>query len=869
MKKLFFQTFLLIAVICHPAFSQQTNQNTGLIVGRLLTAGPVPVPYPVFGNPSGSSSPDLAELLQYDYISVSELTPEEGTAFRWSSDLDLRWQTIDAVDSVVHLSGSGSETPELSYAAFYMNTGRWLKGTIEVKSCHLFEVYHNGERIATKTVPDTAQSNGTCKPGSSSEELPLSTGNHSFVIKTLRDPATNAPWQLKVSFKPADGFRSEDLRVTVSPLRYIEITNVLDDPKVDNVVISPDGELAAVGVSRSLPPTDESESWIELYRTSDGKPVQTFRGGMQIGNFAFSPDGASFSYVQRNAAKSTLWIVSLTDGTKYPLLDQLADFAGYQWSPTSAFIVYSITEREEADKTGLRRFRELTDRWPWRRNTSHLHLVYVPTGVRKRLTSGEASARLDAISPDGSRLLVSRIKYDASERPYSFTEFSILNLAAMTLDSLHAGPWTGSAQWSPDGGKILFTGGPSLFGSAGINVSEGRIPNEYDAQAFIYDVRTGDIDAITRDFDPSVSTAVWSRAEQAIYLTTVDRSYQRLYRYDLRTKRYETIELGVEIIGSIDFANKRPVAVYTGETATTPPKFYYIELNRKTRKLISDPTADIYRNIRTGKVEPWTFTSEQGTKIDGMVYYPPDFDPSKKYPVIVYYYGGTTPVNRQFEGRYPKNLWASHGYITYVPQPSGAIGYGQEFSSLHVNNWGITVADEIIEGTQKFLDAHPYADRSRVAGIGASYGGFMTMLLLTRTDIFATAVAHAGISSLASYWGQGYWGYLYSAIATANSFPWNRRDIFVDQSPIYLADRIHTPLLLLHGKSDTNVPPGESLQLYTALKLLGREVEYIEIEAQDHHILNYSKRIAWGNTIIAWFDKWLKDEPEWWDSMYK
>jgi dipeptidyl aminopeptidase/acylaminoacyl peptidase len=185
-----------------------------------------------------------------------------------------------------------------------------------------------------------------------------------------------------------------------------------------------------------------------------------------------------------------------------------------------------------------------------------------------------------------------------------------------------------------------------------------------------------------------------------------------------------------------------------------------------------------------------------------------------------------------------------------------------------VNNWGITVADEIIQGVEAFLAAHPNMDRERVGCIGASYGGFMTMLLTTRTDLFAGCVAHAGISNIASYWGEGWWGFGYSAVATAESFPWNRPDIYVEQSPLYRADRITTPLLLLHGTADTNVPPGESEQLYTALKLLGRDVEYIRVEGEDHHILQYPKRKLWMETIVAWFDKQLKGEPEWWEELH-
>ena len=201
-------------------------------------------------------------------------------------------------------------------------------------------------------------------------------------------------------------------------------------------------------------------------------------------------------------------------------------------------------------------------------------------------------------------------------------------------------------------------------------------------------------------------------------------------------------------------------------------------------------------------------------------------------------------------------------------QPSGATGFGQEFSAKHVNDWGITVADEIIQGTKKFLKDFSFIDATKVGCIGASYGGFMTMLLQTKTDIFAAAISHAGISSISSYWGEGYWGYSYSAEASAESFPWNNKELYIEQSPLFSADKINTPLLLLHGSVDTNVPPGESIQLYTALKLLGKPVELIMVEGENHHILTYNKRIEWNNTIFAWFDKWLKNQDQWWKELY-
>ena len=237
--------------------------------------------------------------------------------------------------------------------------------------------------------------------------------------------------------------------------------------------------------------------------------------------------------------------------------------------------------------------------------------------------------------------------------------------------------------------------------------------------------------------------------------------------------------------------------------------------------------------------------------------------------MIVNYYGGCSPTSRNFESRYPHHAYAALGYVVYVVAlPSGATGNGQEWSARHVNTAGDGPAQDIIEGTEKFCQEHPFVNPDKIGCIGASYGGFMSQYIPTLTDRFACAISHAGISDHTSYWGFGYWGYSYSETSMANSYPWSDRDLYVNHSPLYLADKINTPILLIHGDADTNVPFNESIQLFTALKLLGKETALVAVKDQNHHILDYAKRLEWQNTIWAWFAKWLQDDPSWWDALY-
>ncbi|MBC8183582.1 S9 family peptidase [candidate division KSB1 bacterium] len=863
---------IIILMLSFTLLISGEKQEKEIPLDQWLKLGPVQTPLPVFHdvkNMKGKTF-DFKNLLQFDQIKIDELYPEPGAIIKWNKFSKLIWDDVNAdTAGLVHLSSSQSDSPEIYYLATYINVNRWTKAQLKISSYHLMHIYLDGKKIKSKTSSEKPKTDTTeVQPGKITHDLKLETGKHLLVIKTLRDPKNSSQWTIKAKIELTEKWRTDDLVVTTSPKQIMNISHLLDGPKIRSVSISPDGEFVTLTKRKTLPPKDESESWIELWRLKNKTLVQTFRGGMKIGSIQWSPVGRKFSFTSSNNGKTTLWIMDLKAGTTMALLENIEHLGGHIWAPDASFIIYSINEKPEADKTKLKRFQGMPDRLPGWRNRSFLYLVNYPEGTQKRLTGGNLTTRLQCFSPDGKKILFSRSIVDFNERPYSKTQLFTLNLSTMELDSIWTGKWAGDVQWSPNGKKLLMTGGPSMFGDVGKNVLHGIIPNNYDNQAYLYDLAAKKVESITRNFNPSIGQANWSKTENCIYFNTTDRSYRNLYRYDLKKKKFEQINTGVEVLNSIDIADNKKIAVYTGSSANVPTKAYILDFKKKTFRLLFDPGKDDFKDVSFGKVERWTFNNARDIEIEGRIYYPPGFDYTKKYPCIVYYYGGTSPVTRNFGGRYPKNLYAAQGYVVYVLQPSGAIGFGQEFSALHVNDWGIIVADEIIDGTTKFLAALPFIDQERVGCIGASYGGFMTMLLQTRTTIFSAAIAHAGISMIPSYWGEGYWGYLYSAVAAANSFPWNRKDIYVNQSPLFHADKIETPLLLLHGGDDTNVPPGESIQLYTALKLLGKEVELIQVEGQNHHIMAYNRRTRWTKTILAWFDKWLKDQPQWWEDLY-
>ena len=861
---------LILVLLAAPLLGTAQDAETEpvqLNIDKWFLLGPFATPLPALhrGYRTGFA---IEGLVQFRQLEMDKLKPQADRAFTWHDGSTVQWLTVTSGDNGIELTGK-PDSPSIAYLGFYVDVKRWTKAKLTLRSPQAFRICLDGSVIGLKPRVDRAEE-GRAQNGGilHNTDLVLETGKHWVLIKTAYDPSSNSGWYMNGHLSFAEQYNAPPPKLVLDPAETMSIHRLLDGPKAVGVSISPDGEMAAVTIRQTRPPGNSSESWIELYELDKYRRIRTFRGRNPISSVNWSPAGQMFSYTTFSNSRGTIWVVDLEEGTTTPLVRDLENLGTHTWSPTGTFLIYSVTEKGKEDTPGVKRLQGIADRQPFWRDRSFLYKITVPGGVRQRLTAGEFTTDLNTVSHNGGTLLFTRTLEDYTQRPYSKSELYSLNLDSLEAKLLWQGPWLNSVQWLPNENRLLVLGGPSVFGELGHDVIQGVIPNEYDTQAYILDLETMGVEPLTLNFDPAINQGYWCEDAECLFFVATDRSCVRLYKYEPKRKLFTRMPTEVDVVQSLSMAEREPLAAYVGSSASAPSRAYIINLNKEQTRVLADPSAEDFSDVTFGQVERWTFKNEEGVEIEGRVYYPPEFNPEKTYPCIVNYYGGTMPVTRSFGGRYPLNLYAAQGYVVYVMQPSGAIGFGQAFSSRHVNDWGIIVADEIIRGVQRFLNDHPFVDSKRVGCIGASYGGFMTMLLQTRTNLFATAIAHAGISSISSYWGEGFWGYSYSAFATANSFPWNRKDLYVNQSPLFNADKISTSLLLLHGAVDTNVPPGESTQLYTALKLLGREVEYIQIADQDHHILNYNKRILWTKTILAWFDKWLKRQPEWWQHLY-
>ena len=530
----------------------------------------------------------------------------------------------------------------------------------------------------------------------------------------------------------------------------------------------------------------------------------------------------------------------------------------------------TIEEKEAEEKNkDVHQILEPDDRQPGWRKRRNFSLCDITTGITTPITKGALKVHVEP-NKDASRFLVSIYKDELTERPFSFTDVLLFDPATGQADTLirHEG-FINNFEFSPDEKYLAISGSPEAFNGIGCTLPKGVIPSSFEYELFLMDLSTKEVRCLTRDFDPSVTNFQWSEQDGLIYVLCENRDQKSLYSINPKSGKIEMLKLSEPYIyGRYSLAKEKPLLAYIGESSMSTDRCWLRDLKTGKERVLCDLNPTRLKDIQLGECRDWNFLSERGDTIYGCYYLPPFFDETKQYPMLVYYYGGCSPVGRVLDSYYNYQEWAAMGYVVYVIQPSGCSGFGQEFASRHVNAYGDYTADDIIQGTKQFCKEHPFVKADKIGCMGASYGGFMTMYLQTVTDIFAAAMSHAGISNPASYWGYGYWGYSYSTTSAANSYPWNNMQLYSGHAPLFNADKVHTPILFMHGGADTNVPINESIQMFTALKLLGRETAFITVEGENHHILNYDKRIRWHDSIMAWFARWLQDDPTWWNTMY-
>jgi len=841
---------LIIAATLSSAVVAKAETQT---IDRFLYAGPYAVQMPVMVD-----SVD-ADLKGYDAKKLLDVTlsPEalkQGAV--WSG------QQLPGVPE-----GAAYALHQLG---FTLTNRSWVKGQLSLdKAPASYQLYLDGKPSG---------------PG----DLRLEPGTHQLSIKYLSDAKAEKPDSLMVKCT------FDTLKVSISlPKEQKELYTVdrmMESRMCYGVSLSPKGDYMLVTEGQRAP--QRGKRWYYLQNRVTGQRHEIPE------NAQWMPRTNRYWTTRQGNEGRELVTVDPATGQEHVLCRPLPEGYFY-FAPNEEFLIFSI--HQEGPKEKNRDVFEVLnpeDRQPGWRDRSSLAFYDIKTGVMRPLTFGYSNSWLSDISQDGRYAILTKSSHcfktngeveelDRPLRPHDQNSIFRIDLQTLAVDTLVQGDgFVSGGYFSPDGTEVLFQGSPEAFDRIGCTLPKEKIPSMYDYQAYILNIASREVRPVTKNFDPSISSMEWSVADGMIYLTAENRDSVSCYRLDPKSGAIAMLVLPEENVKGISLANDARVMAWYGQSAMNSDRLYTIDLTKvKADKrhpellpvqsqLLNDLSATTLKDIAVAECKPWTFRNSNGDEVYCRYYLPVGFDPDQakgdeQFPMITYYYGGCSPTSRSFESSYPWQCWAAQGFAVLVVQPSGAAGFGQEWASRHVNTAGVDPARDITEAVREFTRTHAYINKEKIGCCGASYGGFMTQYLQTLPDCpFACAISHAGISDHTTYWGYGYWGYSYSEVSMANSYPWSETDLYVKNSPIYNVDKIHTPILFLHGTKDVNVPINNSIQMFTALKLLGRETAMVCVEGEDHGVVEYNKRLAWLKTSLAWFQKYLKDDAAWWDELY-
>ena len=861
-----------------PSDSALHREWVEVSLDQWLLLGPSATRLPIFSDTTQTAK--RAEvILDREYLDLERLLPGEGESLSWQPGLVLRWTRTELKDSVLAFVRSSQDTSLIfvAYAACYVESPRWQKVELVLRTRQRTAVYLDG-KLMTKKSSATPQAN---TPEEFSSELILPRDKHLLLVKTVFDSRDSLSiWSIRPFLKIKPEAVSYAPVLSLNPLHRFSQKDIERAQSLRDITISPDGRWLAMVVSEADLKQDKYVPHLEIFDTHSGERVHSVRMGDGISGPQWSPDARSILFISGSVENgsdeggSDLWLLDMRTHGVEKILSNEEGLEAPTWSHDGQYIF--LEKRESKPKSekapAYEKLEELYERWDYWKNKSHIFVVSLSSKAKLQLTTGEFTVGAYRVSPDGKAIAFLR-SVPIKERPFFKSELWRVDVGTLQSDTLLSEPFEISDfAWSPDGNSI------AIIGESSIATPENA-HNRYQQSLYLLDVRSRAFRKLTGDFGPTVGVdligaqpgrkSVWWDRTGRLFFAATDKSFVRVYYMNPENPdKMGEVKLPKIVSSGFDASPDGRFVACIGSSALEARKAYFIDLSKKGSLEVFDPSKDVMKHTTLASVERANFVDNEGITIDGWLYYPQDFDPKQAYSLIVYYYGGTIPMS---EGFNRDAQWlAGQGYVVYVLTPRGAVGYGQAFADAHVNDWGGLSAKDVIEGTTRLLSAESFLDKGRVGCYGGSYGGFLTMSLLTQTDIFKAAVAWYGISNITSYWGAGWWGYLYSDVASALSYPWNRPDVYVEKSPLFKADKINAALLLMHGKEDTNVPPVESEQMFTALKVLNKDVVYVRWEGEGHGISSKPSSSREGDLMmLEWFDKYLKGQPEAWEARWK
>ncbi|MFN3421310.1 MAG: S9 family peptidase [Armatimonadota bacterium] len=610
-----------------------------------------------------------------------------------------------------------------------------------------------------------------------------------------------------------------------------------------------------------------------------------------IGDPQVSPDGTKCVFTvktidsEKNRYLSHLWLADLQTGELRQFTFGEVSDAAPRWSPDGSKIAFTFRpthpdwtqearkKRQETGKSNpprvITRLFYRLDGFGFLDMRQHIWVCDAKTGEAKQITDGDYDDYSPAWSPDGSKIaFVSNRSDDPEEKPYEVDIWLVSPEGGELTKVPTPTGYKGNIAWSHNGEWIAYIGHESK--------DDPWVPR--NDKVWIVNPKTGEVRCLTESLDRDVGNVtlsdmreaftgggrpVWNAGNDQVFFTVSDKGNCHLYTADLNGN-WQPLTDGTMDIYAFSADKSASVFVLALSKPTLPGELFTLRLQSASVAVTTELqqltrlNTDWLDKVQLSEPEEVWFESFDGTKIQGWLLKPPDFEPTQKYPLLLYIHGGPhAQYGNTFFHEF--QFHAARGYIVFYTNPRGSMGYEENFAAIIRGNWGDVDFKDIMAAAD-FAASLPYVDEARMAVAGGSYGGYMTNWIVTHTDRFKCAVTDRSVVDLVSMAGtsdypfkpDGYW---------QGNF-WDRPEKLWEQSPLRYAANVKTPLLIIHSEGDLRCPIGQAEELFAALKRLKKEVVFVRYPQETSHGLSRSGppdlRIDRLNRICEWLDKWCK-----------
>ena len=648
------------------------------------------------------------------------------------------------------------------------------------------------------------------------------------------------------------------------------IEELLKVRRVGDPQVSPKGELVAYTINDINKDANKGVTQIYVVAIGGGEPRQLTNDANSSTSPRWSPNGDRLAFIRDDQ----IWTMDPSGGSPKVLTSISTGAGDPVWSPDGRWLAFAsdvypeckddACNKQRADERAKSKVKaHVADRllyrhWKtWKDSTrTHVFVVSADGGEAKDMTPGDFDAPpfslggpTDyAFSPDSKELAYTS-NHDTVEATSTNADVWVVSVtggAAKNITVANKG-YDGSAQFSPDGRFIAY---------------RSQVTPGFEADRFrlmLYDRKTNQARSITDSLDSNVDEFTFAPDSEMIYLTAEDRGKAPIYKVSVSGGPVKKV-VAEGFNGDVHLTSDGKVLVFSRSSMTKPSEIYRAGADGGGITALTTTNDALLAPFNLKPAETVSWIGGMGAKVSGWIVKPPNFQPNKKWPLVVLIHGGPQGAwNDNWGYRWNPQVFAAQGYVVLMPNPRGSTGYGQQFVNEISGDWGGKVFIDIRNGVAHAASL-PYIDKNRIGAAGASYGGYMINWIEGHNNDprfqFKVLVSHDGVYNLTAMYGatEELWFPEWEFKGT----PWTNKSMYEKWSPHNFVQNFKTPILVITNDLDYRVPVTEGLQMYTATQRMGVESKLLLFPDEGHWVLKPQNSEFWYHTVLGWLDKHLQ-----------